>query len=185
MSAHELRTLGADEKRVGKARKEMQLCAEADEAIDGWHEVVLAPRVLEPVESDMPLDMARSLFMLRQAFLKNGCHVTADASLKACLDPSKAENAEPLFLLNATCIYGGNMASIDGRGRDALLTLKAAADGLATIRGARDCEIYCNVSLTLCYYYMRFCIEALGTVTKALKSIYEFGDAAWCRSWER
>lgn len=146
---------------------------------------VLTFRALEPAPSEVSLDIARSLFMLGQAFLKNGCHETADIMLKACLDLGRAENARFLFILNAMCIYGENLAYLDGRGTDALSTLKAAAGGLATIRGARDLDIHCNVNLVICSHHMGLSKEALGIVTKALRSIHEFGDAAQFKTQER
>ena len=105
--------------------------------------------------------------------------------LKACLDLGRAENAGFLFILNAMRIYGVNLAYLDGRGTDALSTLKAAADGLATIRGARDLDIHCNVNLAICSRHMGFSKEALGIVAKALRSIHEFGDAAQFKTQER
>lgn len=146
---------------------------------------VLAPGILESVQSEVSLDTARSLSMLGQAFLKDGCHETADVMRKACLDLGRAENADLLFILHAMCVYGTNLAYLDGRGRYALSTLRAAAGGFATIRGARDLDIHCNMNLAICSHHMGLSKEALGIITKALRSIHESGDAARFRSRER
>lgn len=145
---------------------------------------VLVLGISESVQSEVSLDTARSLSMLGQAFLKDGCHETADVMLKACLDLGREENADLLFILHAMCIYGTNLAHLDGRGRDALSTLRAAAGGFATIRGARDLDIHCNMILAVCSHHMGFSKEALGIVTKTLRSIHESGDAARFRSQE-
>lgn len=58
---------------------------------------MLALEALKIVQSEVPLDIARSLFMLGQAFPKNGPHETANIILKACFDLGKAENAEFSF----------------------------------------------------------------------------------------
>lgn len=54
--------------------------------------------------------------------------------LKACLDLGRAENVD-VFILHAMGIYETNLAYLDGRGRDAPSTLRAASGGFATIRG--------------------------------------------------
>ncbi|RMJ10810.1 hypothetical protein CDV36_009547 [Fusarium kuroshium] len=89
---------------------------------------VLALRILEPVQSEVPLDIAWCLFLLGQAFLMTGYHEEADIILKACLNLLKVENADSLFILLAMRLYGENLMRLDDRERDALSTLKAAAD---------------------------------------------------------
>lgn len=47
------------------------------------------------------------------------------------------------------CIYGENLACLNGRATDALPSLVVAADGLATIRGAMNLDIHCNMNLAI------------------------------------
>ncbi|RSL62324.1 hypothetical protein CEP54_005771 [Fusarium duplospermum] len=249
MFAQEPRAPGAEEKLADKIKEVAQFGAEADEAIDDWHETIdehrihwplnsllskalgwllpvlkqsgifgqesishvevlghiltlqdswparahgkqllkaaLALRILEPVQSEVPHNLTRSLLVLGQAFQTTGCHEEADIILKACLDLGKAENADSLLILRVMRSYGENLTYLDGMGRDALSTLKAVADGLATIRGARDLDIACNMSLAMCSHHMGLNKEALGIATKTLRCIHEFDDAARFRDLER